>query len=67
MSQYLKCEKLDENTQKSGEKKLEDGCLVILSRLKVASMHAGGGNAWMKIMGIGDHGGKRKKERNEKG
>jgi hypothetical protein len=30
-------------------------------------MHNGGGNAWMKIMGIGDQGGKRKKDRNEKG
>ena len=27
----------------------------------------GGGNAWMKIMGIGDQGGKRKKDKEKNG
>ena len=67
MSHYLKSENKEEVKERHGDTKLQDGCLIILSRIKLASMHAGGGNAWMKIMGIGDHGGKRKKEKDEKG
>ena len=32
-----------------------------------ASASYGGGNAWMKIMGIGDQGGKRKKDKEKNG
>ena len=67
MSRNLKSEKDEEFQQKYSDNKLQDGCLIILSRIKLASMHAGGGNAWMKIMGINEHGGKRKKEKDEKG
>ena len=67
MSLILKNEKNEECHQNYADNKLQGGCLIILSHLKLASMHAGGGNAWMKIMGIGDHGGKRKKDKDEKG
>ena len=46
---------------------IKDGCLKIFCFKNLEKMHAGGGNAWMKIMGIGDHGGKKKKEKYEKG
>ena len=58
----------DKTYQQCSVYKLHDVCLLLLSQLKLASMYAsGGGNAWMKIMGIGDQGGKRKKDKDEKG
>jgi len=45
--------------------------LFKLSTIQVITMYAsasyGGGNAWMKIMGIGDQGGKRKKDKEKNG
>lgn len=42
-----------------------------LSTIQLVTMYAsasyGGGNAWMKIMGIGDQGGKRKKDKEKNG
>ena len=53
--------------RKSNYKPLEDFCLLLLSEANISSMYSnnGGGQAWMKIIGIGEQGGRRKRE--EKG
>ena len=45
-------------------KQFEDICLILLSEIYLASMYGnnGAGQAWMKIVGIADQGGKRKME-----
>ena len=70
MSRNLQSKTPDEKYHpNSKDDKMHDGCWLLFSQLKLASMYAsnGGGNAWMKIMGINDQGGKKKKGKDEKG